>query len=218
MSKDPSSDPPTGATGARATVTAVVLAGGKARRMGGQDKGLVTIAGEPMVARVVATLRPQVAAVLVNANRNAAAYAEATGCEVVADTVGGFAGPLAGLASAMVHARTPWLLSAPCDSPLIDARLAARLLASAQDADAEIAVAHDGERLQPVFALVSRALAPSLAAYLGAGEAKIDRWFARHRTAEVDFHDACEMFVNVNTPEERAALEARLAGAGVGAA
>jgi molybdopterin-guanine dinucleotide biosynthesis protein A len=115
------------------------------------------------------------------------------------------------MASALEAMSTPLLLTVPCDSPLLDPRLAERLRAALVEANAEIAVAHDGERLQPVFALLTRALAPSLRAYLEAGEAKIDRWYARHRTCEVDFSDTPEMFVNVNTPEERDALEARLA-------
>lgn len=197
----------------RDSVTAVILAGGMARRMGGRDKGLIEVAGRPMVAHVADALRPQVATVICNANRNADAYAAATGCPVFADAIGEYAGPLAGVASALGHAATPWLLSVPCDSPLLDARLAARLLAGARAAGAEIAVAHDGERMQPVFALISAVLTGSLVSYLEAGEAKIDRWFAHHRTIEVDFSDAREMFVNVNTPDERDALEARLAGA-----
>lgn len=194
-------------------ITGVVLAGGRARRMGGEDKGLVELAGRRMVEYVVDALRPQVSALLVNANRNAERYAELTGLEVVADIVGDFAGPLAGMASAMNAARTPLVLSAPCDSPLVAPDLAARMHAALVSAAAEIAVARDAERMQPVFALLSRELLADLRAALESGERKIDRWYATRRVVEVDFSDHADMFLNINTPGERDALAARLVAA-----
>jgi molybdopterin-guanine dinucleotide biosynthesis protein A len=191
-------------------ITAVVLAGGRATRMGGQDKGLVPLAGKPMVAWVIAALAPQAGRLLINANRNLAAYA-AFGCEVVPDAEGGFLGPLAGLAAALDVADTPFVLTAPCDSPLVAPDLAARLHAASVQSGAEIAVAHDGERLQPVFALYRREVAPSLTAYLAGGGRKIDRWYAAHSLVEVDFSDRKESFLNVNDPAGREALEARMA-------
>lgn len=194
----------------RAEVTGVVLAGGRARRMGGRDKGLVEVAGLPMAVHVARALHPQVGSLLLNANRNAAEYARITGCRVIADRVGEFAGPLAGMASAMQAAATPWLLTAPCDSPLIAPDLGPRLHAALADADARIAVATDGERLQPVFALLHCGLLADLVEYLDSGERKIDRWYARHRTAEVLLADRAEMFLNINTPGDRERLEQRL--------
>ena len=194
-------------------ITGVVLAGGRARRMGGEDKGLVQLAGRAMVEYVVEALRPQVGRLLLNANRNAERYAALTGCEVVADVVGDYAGPLAGMASALEAADTPLVLSAPCDSPLVAPDLAARMHAALRADGAEIAVARDADRLQPVFALLARALLPDLRAALEAGERKIDRWYATHRVTEVDFSDHASMFLNINTPEERDALAVRLEGA-----
>ena len=191
-------------------ITGVVLAGGRARRMGGEDKGLVELAGRCMVEYVVDALRPQVGALLVNANRNAERYAELTGLEVLPDIVGDYAGPLAGMASALAAACTPLVLSAPCDSPLVAPDLAARMHAALVAAGADIAVARDAERMQPVFALLSRELLGDLRAALEAGERKIDRWYATHRVVEVDFSDHGDMFLNINTPEERDALAARL--------
>lgn len=193
-----------------APITAIILAGGRATRMGGTDKGLVELAGRPMIAHVLAALGPQVECVLINANRNRERYAE-FGHPVIADLDDGFLGPLAGLAAGLQAAATPLVLTAPCDCPLLPADLAARLRAALAAADADIAVPFDGERLQPVFALVKRELAGSLAAYLAGGDRKIDRWFARHRLAQADFSDRPETFVNVNDPTERAALELRLA-------
>lgn len=193
-------------------VTAIVLAGGRATRMGGQDKGLVELAGRPMIAHVLASLAPQVERIIVNANRNLERYA-AFGWPVVTDEDSGFLGPLAGLAAGMKAATTPLVLTAPCDSPLLPRDLADRLLAALADQDAELAVPHDGERLQPVFVLARRDLLDSLVAYLAGGGRKIDRWFEQHRVAQVKFADRPETFVNVNDPEERRALEARLAQA-----
>ena len=195
----------------REEVTAVVLAGGRARRMGGEDKGLVKVAGKPMVAHTVEVLRMQAVEVIVNANRNADAYRAVTGCRVIADTVGGFAGPLAGMASALEASARRLLLTAPCDSPLVAGELGPRLHAALARDGAEIAVAHDGERMQPVFALLARDLLPDLLAFLGAGERKIDRWYATRHTVTADFSDALDTFLNVNTPLERDRLERRLA-------
>jgi len=188
----------------------VVLAGGRATRMGGQDKGLIEINGKPMATYIVEALRPQTAAVIVNANRNMERYREICDCDVVEDSVGDFAGPLAGMASALRVADTPFVLTAPCDSPLVSASLGPRLYEALEKEDAELAVAHDGDRMQPVFALLSRDLLDSMLAYLQSGESKIDRWYAKHRTALGDFSDATSMFLNVNTPEERADLESQL--------
>ena len=199
----------------RADITAVVLAGGKARRMGGEDKGLITIAGKPMVAHTIDALRAQTAQVIVNANRNADTYCAITGCRVIADIVGDFAGPLAGMASALAASATPLVLTAPCDSPLVTPDLGPRLYAALARSGAEIAVAHDGERMQPVFALLTRGVLPALCAFLEAGERKIDAWYATRHTVRADFSDALDTFLNVNTPRERDRLERRFAQSGM---
>jgi len=193
----------------RLPVTAVILAGGRATRMGGTDKGLVELCGRPMIEHVLTALEPQVEHMFINANRNLERYA-AFGCPVVTDADGEFLGPLAGLSAGLGSATTDLVLTVPCDCPLLVSDLARRLHTGLQQQDAEIAVPFDGERLQPVFALVQRKLADSLAAYLAGGDRKIDLWFARHRLARVDFSDCPENFINVNDPAERSALEARL--------
>lgn len=198
---------------ARDEITGVVLAGGRGSRMGGVDKGLVALRGKPMAVLALEALRPQVGRVLINANRNLYEYA-AFGCEVVPDALEGYLGPLAGLASAMQAANTRYVVTVPCDSPLLAHDLVALLYAVLQREDADISVAHDGERLHPVFALLKRELLPSLLEYLQTGGRKIDVWFARHRLAVADLRDRADTFINVNSPEERAALEARLPEAG----
>jgi len=193
----------------RQEITGVVLAGGRGSRMGGEDKGLVELDGRPMVEYVIARLRSQVGAIVISANRNQERYA-ALGFPVVPDLLGGYQGPLAGMASALQAASTPYVVTVPCDSPLIGDDLVERLAAALVREAADVAVAYDGQRTHPVFLLLKRALLPSLLAFLEAGERKIDLWFARHRVAQADFSDCPEAFINVNDPAEHRALEARL--------
>ena len=193
----------------RDSITGLVLAGGLGRRMGGEDKGLVPLAGRPMVAHVLAALRPQVGTILLNANRNQDRYAE-FGHPVVADAVGGFLGPLAGVLTALQRCTTEFLVTAPCDAPLVAPDLVARLYAARAATDADLVVASDGERQQPVFLLLRASLVSSLEAYLAGGGRKIDAWFGQLRVAVADFSDEPDTFVNVNDPGERQRVEARL--------
>ena len=193
----------------RDAITGLVLAGGLARRMGGMDKGLVELAGRPMIEHVLDALRPQVGALLINANRNVDRYA-AYGFPVVSDTLQGFMGPLAGVLAALQRLATEFLVTVPCDAPLVAPDLVGRLHAACVANDADVAVATDGRRQQPVFLLLRASTAPSLDAYLSGGGRKIDTWFAGLRLAEADLSDALDTFVNVNDPDERQRLEARL--------
>ena len=119
---------------APAAITGLILAGGRARRMGGEDKGLIPLAGRPLIAWVIDALAPQVGRILISANRNQAAYAAfghpVIGDEAVGAELAGFQGPLAGIAAAMTRMETPWLLTLPCDAPLAPADLASRLAAA----------------------------------------------------------------------------------------
>ena len=193
----------------RSLITAVILAGGEGRRMGGEDKGLIQLAGRGMVEHVLGRIVPQVGRVIINANRNRAAYAR-LGHPVFSDELNDFQGPLAGVATALEQIDTPLLLTLPCDSPAPPADLAERLYRSLQEQKADIAMAHDGRRTHPVFALLRRELLPSLRDYLAAGDRKIDLWFERHRCITVDFSDEADAFLNVNSPEDRAELERHL--------
>lgn len=193
----------------RDQITGVVLAGGQARRMGGVDKGLVDLAGRPMIEHVIERLSPQVGNLMINANRNLETYA-ALGYPVVPDADGDFRGPLAGILAAMRAARTSFILTVPCDTPLLAPGLADRFWHAVDTAGAELAVAHDGDRLQPVFALIGTSLADSLARYMARGGRKIDRWYETHRLVTVDFSDAASSFVNVNDPQQRSDVEALL--------
>ena len=190
-------------------VTGVILAGGKARRMGGCDKGLVEINNKTMVGYVVDALQPQVKTILINANRNTEAYGQ-LGYEVITDQLEDYQGPLAGMAAAMAHAKTEYIFTCPCDGPLLSRDLVAQLASSLQNEDAEIAVAHDGKRLQPVYALINCKLHSNLLEYLHSGERKIDHWYSQHRYKKVDLSGDPDCFININTPEDQAQISAKL--------
>ena len=194
----------------RQEITAVILAGGLARRMGGQDKGLMLLNGQPMIEHVIAALIPQVGTLLINANRNLETY-RSYGYPVIEDMMGDYFGPLVGMASGVQAAATPYLLSVPCDSPLLHAALAEILFRALEADQAEISVAHDGTRMQPVFALLRRELLPDLLAYLKNGGRKIDTWYAQHRLALADFSDWPDTFLNINTTDDRIDLEQKMA-------
>jgi molybdopterin-guanine dinucleotide biosynthesis protein A len=193
----------------RESITGLVLAGGLARRMGGEDKGLVELAGQPMVEHVLRSLRPQVGPVLINANRNLERYA-AYGCPVVPDTLEGHQGPLAGVSRALQCLGTEFLLAVPCDAPLLAPDLAGRLYDACISQAADVAVATDGQRQQPVFLLLRAAVAPSLESYLAGGGRKVDGWLRCVRLAEADLSNEPDTFVNVNDPDERLRIEAQL--------
>ncbi|HXK56765.1 MAG TPA: molybdenum cofactor guanylyltransferase MobA [Gammaproteobacteria bacterium] len=186
----------------RDQITAVILAGGKGRRMGGQDKGLLELKGRPLIKHVLSAIAPQVGTVIINANRNLNRYA-GFGYPVVRDDLQGFQGPLAGFAAAMAAATTPYILTMPCDGPLLPVGYARTMADALESSGAELAVAHSGERLQPVHALLCRSLEPSLLAYLESGDRKIDLWYRDHRMAIADFSHCPEAFRNINTPDER---------------
>ena len=177
--------------------------------MGGADKGLVAVAGRPMIEHVLMAVESQAGEVAINANRSTSRYAR-YGHRVLPDRLDGFQGPLAGMASGLESATTELVLVVPCDSPLVDPTLGPRLYAALSAHAADIAVAHDGERLHPVFALLRRTVAAGLRDFLGRGERKIDRWLEGEETTVVDFSDLPDMFLNVNRESDWLRLEARL--------
>ncbi|MBL0665323.1 molybdenum cofactor guanylyltransferase MobA [Aeromonas jandaei] len=188
-------------------VSAVILAGGRATRMGGEDKGWVELAGRPLIAHVLERLRPQVDEILINANRSHDRYQALA--PVISDDNRDYLGPLAGMQAGLAAARHDWVLFVPCDGPALPPDLMSRFRA-ALTPDTELVVAHDGDWLQPVVALLHTSLLPSLSATLAEGERKIDIWFARHKMAVVSFADQPDAFINLNSPDELAAYEARL--------
>jgi len=202
-------------------ITGLVLAGGRGSRMGGVDKGLQNFNGTPLAMNALLRLGVQVGEVMINANRNLAAY-ESFGAPVWPDNQADYAGPLAGVLAGLERCETPYLLTVPCDSPLFPLDLAGRLAEALLADDAEIAMASAREpgpggtapvwRTQPVFCLLSTGLLESLTHFVQEGGRKIDAWTARHRTVIVPFDrpgDAPDAFVNANTLAELHALQAQ---------
>jgi len=187
----------------------VVLAGGLARRMGGVDKGLVEVAGKPMVQWTVDALRPFAASLVINANRNIEQYSRFA-APVITDQHGGHLGPLAGLAAGIQALPTELVMMCPCDSPFIQAALLQRLAKACSEPSVDVAIAHDGERAQPVFCVVHRRVQSSLLSFLDAGERKIDRWTATQQQQHVACNDLTMCFTNINTEAERLAAEQQL--------
>ena len=195
-------------------ISAVLLAGGQGSRMGGVDKGLVELAGRPMAAHALARLAPQVDELLINANQNLERW-RTFGYPVFSDDFGGagsFCGPLAGLHGALVRARHPLVLSAPCDSPFLPTDLVARLARALHASAAQLAVATTAGRAHPVFCLCQRALAPQLADFLAAGGRKVGAWHSTLRVVAVPFDDNPAAFRNINTAAELSAAEHDLRG------
>jgi len=194
---------------AREDITGLVLAGGRGSRMGGVDKGLQDHRGVPLALHALRRLQPQVGTAMLSANRNLPDY-EAMGVPVWSDSIEGYAGPLAGLLTGLEHARTDWLVTVPCDTPDFPLDLVDRLAEAEAAQGAEIAMAathEDGElRAQPVFCLLRASLAPSLLAFLQAGERKFGKWTAQHRMVQVAFDDAAAFF-NANTSDELRQLQ-----------
>jgi len=187
-------------------VTGVVLAGGLARRMNKQDKGLVHYHNRPMVSYAVDAIAKVAATVFINANRNVTEYSK-FGFQVISDQTDSFDGPLAGVLSAMTHADTEILCVMPCDSPLIRAEDLTKLIDALVENNADITVAFDGERIHPVFLALKTDLKESLNTYLQQGDRKIDLWLAQHKLLKVDFSDNADIFLNINTLDELNALE-----------
>jgi len=168
--------------------------------MGGADKGLQPFAGRPLVAHVIERLAPQVGALLINANRNVTAYA-AFGYPVIADRIGGFAGPLAGIHAGLAACATPLLAIAPCDAPRLPTDLVGRLRDALLLANAGIAVPATASGLQPAFALMRREVLPNLEAYLAAGRHRMQEWCRGLALCIVEFSDD-RGFFNANTPAD----------------
>lgn len=200
-----------------AEITGIILAGGRGSRMGGADKGLQSFNGVPLALHTLLRLSPQVGEVMVNANRNLAAY-ESFGVPVWPDAagLGDFSGPLAGFLTGLERCETPYLLTVPCDTPLFSEDLVARLAEAMVREDADIAVVsapeEDGQlRAQPVFCLLRTRLLESLMLFTTSGGRKIDAWTAQHKTVLVPFNqsgDDPRAFFNANTLAELHQLEA----------
>jgi molybdopterin-guanine dinucleotide biosynthesis protein A len=191
-------------------ITGLILAGGRAQRMGGIDKGLIPFLGKPLIASAIARLQNQVGPILINANRNITKYA-IYGYPVVMDETPDFSGPLAGFSAGLKACKTPYMLTSPCDSPLLPLELASELAHEMECGDFQLVFASSQESdgkiwAQPVFCLMRTDVLESLEQFLQKGDLKIDHWFKDLRSSTVIFNDT-NAFANVNTPQELQNLE-----------
>jgi molybdopterin-guanine dinucleotide biosynthesis protein A len=192
----------------QAKVSGVILAGGLARRMQQQDKGLVLFNDKAMIEYAIQAMAPIVDELFVNANRNIIEYQKFS-YSVISDENSDFAGPLAGVYAALKVCQHTVLLVAPCDSPFINTESLQCLIEQRENQNADIAVAFDGERIHPVFMAIKASLKDSLQAYLASGERKIDRWFEQHHWIKVDLSENPDIFLNINTLEQLAELDTK---------
>jgi len=191
-------------------ITGLILAGGRAQRMGGIDKGLIPFRGKPLIESAIQRLGSQVGPILINANRNITKYAS-YGYPVIMDEAPDFSGPLAGFGAGLKVCATSYLLTVPCDSPLLPTDLGIKLATEMTRGDFQLVYASTKEMdgkvwAQPVFCLMRADLQESLETFINKGDLKIDRWFKELRSSTVVFDDV-QVFANVNTPEELKRLE-----------
>jgi molybdenum cofactor guanylyltransferase len=204
-------------------VTGVILAGGQSRRMGGGDKGLLELAGKPMLSHVIDRLGHQVGRMVINANGDPGRFT-AFALDVAPDTLAGFVGPLAGVLAGMrwSEANTPaarWIVTAAGDAPMLPLDLVSKLTAAVGDRPNAIALAQSAGELHPVIGLWPVSLVEDLQAALESGVRKVLHWTDRHGTVAVDFPMMrvggveVDPFFNANTPQELDSLRAMLAKA-----
>ena len=191
-------------------ISAIILSGGRATRMNGVDKGLMLLQSKPLIQHVINRLTPQVDEILINSNRELSQY-QALGYTVLQDEVEDFLGPLAGFSLGLQYAKHDYVLTVPCDSPLLPLDLATRLMSALLEHNADIAVASSDDNTHPVFCLCKKTVLPSLTTYLEQGERRVSTWQKSQKYIEVDFSDCSEAFTNLNTVEDLAELELKLA-------
>ncbi|MDD2723332.1 MAG: molybdenum cofactor guanylyltransferase [Methylovulum sp.] len=188
------------------SITGVILAGGLARRMDHQDKGLVNFKGLPLINYAITAMQPVVDELIINANRNIGDYRQ-FGLPVISDQSDNFDGPLAGILTAMDYCQTEVLLVMPCDSPLMRSAQLQTLIDRRYEQNADAAVAVVGGRWHPVFLAIKTALKTDLQAYLAGGHRKVETWLMQYKTLPVDFSSQPGLFMNINTLDELVKLE-----------
>ncbi|MEP5763058.1 MAG: molybdenum cofactor guanylyltransferase MobA [Halieaceae bacterium] len=179
----------------------IILCGGRGSRMGGVDKGLVSIDGKPLAERVALRFAPQVQQVLISANRNASEYRR-LGYEVIADSMADFQGPLAGIAACLPHCDQELVAVVSCDTPALPLDLVSRLGQALADPEVDLSFAHDGQRSQYLCTLMRRSLLARLNRYLSEGGRAVRNWHSQLNVTAVDFSDQFDAFANLNRLQE----------------
>lgn len=180
-------------------ITGVILAGGQSSRMGGKDKGLMTVNGQRLYQRVLDRLATQVDAIIINANRHQQIYRQ-SGYPVIGDINRDFAGPLAGIYTGLRQAATKWVVFAPCDVPDLPLDLVSRLQQGA--GNSSTAYVTDGQREHPTLLLAHTRIAPELETYLAQGDRKLLLFLNQIGARPVSFSDQPQAFRNLNTLDD----------------
>lgn len=190
-------------------ITALILCGGQAQRMGGQDKGLIPLRNKSLVSWTIERCQHQVGQIILNANRHIEEYQQ-YGWPTFRDAKQDFSGPLAGFQVGLVHSTTPYILVMPCDTPLFPLdlveKLAKVMVQHQVDCTYAVTIENGEEQAHPVFCLLKKSTLDSLNLFLASGQRKIDRWFASLSHQKVMFNDP-SAFLNINTPEELMHIE-----------
>jgi molybdopterin-guanine dinucleotide biosynthesis protein A len=181
-------------------ITAVILSGGRSSRMQGEDKGLILLNDKPLISYVIDVVNDKVDRLLISANRNIEKY-QPYG-EVIVDELTDFQGPLSGISTALSKTTTTYLLTFPCDSPLINETVINRLIDAMDRVDVDICVADDGLRIHPTIALIKTNLKNNLLAFLESGERKLGLWIEQNNFQKVDLSDQLKVFINLNNPQD----------------
>lgn len=195
--------------GKQLPLSILILAGGRGRRMDGQDKGLVRYDKHPFIEHMVKVARPWSDDLIISCNRNLDTYA-GYARTLVQDQAPDFPGPLAGILAGLEQARHPHLLVLPCDTPLLPPDLPWRLHQAHLRQPRGITLLDDGERRQPLHAIIPTALVGDLKVYLAAGERAVMGWYRRHPLQPVDCSDIADRLLNINRPEELTRLKDQL--------
>jgi len=182
-------------------ITGLILAGGRSSRMDGKDKGLIMLKGKPMIKYVIDKLKPQVDSVIISANRHLDIYRQ-MGFNVYADEYSDYRGPLAGMCQGLIKTNSDYLLTVPCDGPLLPADLAVRLSSAAQLHQTRAVMVFDGQYNQPTYNLIHRDLIPSMQHALVNNEHKLGKWLMDNGACRVDFSAQKAAFTNLNTPRD----------------
>ena len=178
-------------------ITAIILAGGRGSRMGGEDKGFVCLRGKPLVQWVVQRLEPQVQTLVISANRNCDRYRE-YGYPVVVDHLTGYQGPLAGIAAGLESVRTPYTVVVPVDTPMIPDAMVQKLVIALTSSQVDLAVVEIDKQMQPAHMLFKTSLRDDLEKYLASGGRKLQDWIRQQNYITVEFGEAHDEFLNIN--------------------
>ncbi len=190
-------------------ITGLILAGGRSSRMNGHDKGLLKLLNSTMIEHVIKRLNPQVGPILISANRHLEQY-QKFGYEVLVDDYDDYRGPLAGMARGLSHSKSEYLLTVPCDGPLLPLNLAQKMLDFAGEKNAKAVLAFDGKYRQPTYNLIHTDLLPALTLSLESNQHKLGKWLMDNGAVSLDFSAQKTAFLNVNTPDDLELLSQQL--------